>query len=414
VVGKVGWVALCAPIGLVSYFLMALGAYLVLRSRGRIPVDRDMADRGATSWAGRWLGGYLLWAIQPLWAGAVRLGLPPWFFTALGLFLAAVAGVAAACGECGWGGWLYLFAGICDVLDGRCARRQQRASKSGALLDAVADRYGEAFVLIGLTYFYRSSWVMLLAQAAMVGSFMVSYARAKAEGFGLPFVGGLMQRAERLVLLGLAMAASPFVDLATEGVPLGIAHPVTVVVLGVLAISANATAIFRLRRAVAGLSAGGAPLLPHGVAFPRSVVSSVVATALDFGVVTSLVAMLGMDAALATCLGAMAGAIANFSMNRLWAFDAGRGSGTSQALRYAVVSGSSALLNSAGVSLLQLAPLLDYRIAWGIVRIIVYVGWNYPLQRAWVFVRSAEPAPVMRPAPPAHPQRRGVETRADR
>jgi putative flippase GtrA len=114
-----------------------------------------------------------------------------------------------------------------------------------------------------------------------------------------------------------------------------------------------------------------------------------VATGIDFAVVVALVQGMAINASTATLVGALVGAITNFSMNRIVTFRNGDAIAP-QATRYAVVSGSSALLNAGGVALLAFHPALDYRIAWWLVRGVVWLGWNFPMQRSWVFAPPEE------------------------
>jgi putative flippase GtrA len=119
----------------------------------------------------------------------------------------------------------------------------------------------------------------------------------------------------------------------------------------------------------------------------RAGLSSAFATLSDFALVFMLVSGLGISAPIATLVGCAFGAVVNFTVNRRWAFGSDAPTG-SQALRYAFVSATSALWNAALVALLLLIPLAPYTVVWWIARAAVFAGWNYPLYRAWVFVRS--------------------------
>jgi CDP-diacylglycerol--glycerol-3-phosphate 3-phosphatidyltransferase len=149
-------------------------------------------------------------------------------------------------------------ASLGDAVDGRVARRSGSASVGGALLDASADRYSEFFFLTGLAVYLRASaGALVLALCALVGSFMVSYGSAKAEGLRMPVPAGPMRRAERAVWLcaGVALVA-PFEWLVRVSVlPDWAAHAPLFVALWALAVVGNASAIRRLR----GLSRGAAP-----------------------------------------------------------------------------------------------------------------------------------------------------------
>ncbi len=144
-----------------------------------------------------------------------RLGFTPNGLTIAGSVLTASVGLLVA------QGW-FLAAGIClwlfsatDTLDGALARATDRVSVFGAFLDSVCDRYAEAAVFFGLVWWYQSTGNALgvaLAYLALVGSLMVSYARARAEGVGLQAADiGWFQRPERIVLLGVGLIVASFI-----------------------------------------------------------------------------------------------------------------------------------------------------------------------------------------------------------
>jgi len=119
-------------------------------------------------------------------------------------------GVALLVAE-GWlvlGGALFLLVNALDFLDGAVARASGTAGGYGAFLDSVLDRYSEAVVFVGLlVWFARADDLPAMAATALalVGSFMVSYCRARAEGLGLDCEVGLLQRPERIIILGIGM-----------------------------------------------------------------------------------------------------------------------------------------------------------------------------------------------------------------
>ncbi len=106
-----------------------------------------------------------------------------------------------------WFGFTTLFAGMFDMLDGQLARRTNTSSKFGAFYDSVLDRYSEMVMFLGICYylvahdFFLSS---LFAFIAMIGSIMVSYIRARAEGLNIECKVGLMQRPERILTIGFS------------------------------------------------------------------------------------------------------------------------------------------------------------------------------------------------------------------
>lgn len=142
-----------------------------------------------------------------------RLGFTPNALTVIGSVLTACVGILVA------QGW-FTAAGIClwlfsatDTLDGALARATNRVSVFGAFLDSVCDRYAEAFVFLGVLWYYQStanSLGVVLGYLAVVGSLMVSYARARAEGVGLQAAEvGWFQRPERIITLGVALLLTP-------------------------------------------------------------------------------------------------------------------------------------------------------------------------------------------------------------
>ena len=167
------------------------------------------------------------------WLG--RLGLTPNALTVIGSLLTASVGVLIA------QGW-FVAAGVClwlfsatDTLDGALARATGRVTVFGAFLDSVSDRYAEAAVFFGIAWYYQATVNprgVALTYLALVGSLMVSYARARAEGVGLQAAEvGWFQRPERIVLLGVGLLLTPFFPIALELVLAALAILTTITVL---------------------------------------------------------------------------------------------------------------------------------------------------------------------------------------
>src|SRR5262249_40508242 len=147
-------------------------------------------------------------------------------------------------------GVLLLAGTMFDVLDGVVAREQAVASDSGEVLDAIVDRYTDGTPLIGLLVFYRSSVsALVLIGSALVGSMLVSYARAKAESLGLELRGGLMRRHERITYLAGGLLIGPLVPLGV--VPF--AAPLTLLSVTVVGTMSHVATIVLTRRARAEL-----------------------------------------------------------------------------------------------------------------------------------------------------------------
>lgn len=165
-----------------------------------------------------------------------HLGLTPNHLTLLGALLTGSVGLLAAQGwflTAGLALWLF---SLTDTLDGALARETDQVTTFGAFFDSVCDRYAEAAVFFGLLWWYQSRGDGLgvaLAYAAIIGSLMVSYARARAEGLGFHAEVGWFQRPERIVALGLGLI---------------LAHVVQVALLATLALLAVLTTVTVLQR----------------------------------------------------------------------------------------------------------------------------------------------------------------------
>ncbi len=188
---------------LVGLLLLTMPVYAVV-SRGK-PIDPEVARRPKTILLGHWVRDWLMWVIGPMERGFVQAGLSPDFFNFLGAGLGVGAGIAFATGDFAIAGWLVLLGGAADIFDGRIARARGLANKYGEFLDSTLDRFAETFTYTGLALrLAHTPWMALSTVLALGGSMLVSYTRAKGEALGVSCKGGIMQRAERLVLLALA------------------------------------------------------------------------------------------------------------------------------------------------------------------------------------------------------------------
>ena len=149
--------------------------------------------------------------ITPIALVAGKLGLTPNTLTVAGFGISAVAAATAAAQLWVAAAALAIFGGSFDMLDGGLARAQNRVTRFGAFLDSTLDRWGEGVVYIGIVAGASAAGFVagaVLAAAAAVSSFQVSYTRAKAESLKLHGEVGIAPRAERLVVLtiGLVLA----------------------------------------------------------------------------------------------------------------------------------------------------------------------------------------------------------------
>ena len=137
-----------------------------------------------------------------------KTGITPNIVTMLGLAITLGAAGVIATGHFLLGGFLVLFAGLFDLMDGALSRAKKQTSRFGAILDSTVDRFSEAALLFGLLVLYaaeHSTMEIFLVFVAMVGAFLVSYIRARAEGLGLSCQVGLFTRAERVIVLALGL-----------------------------------------------------------------------------------------------------------------------------------------------------------------------------------------------------------------
>lgn len=172
-----------------------------------------------------------------------RLGVSPNQLTLAGLLLQAGVAVVIALGYLPLGGVLLVFSAVFDAFDGTLARLTGRSSRFGAFFDATLDRYAEALVLFGLLVYLtgqpNTRTEVLLIFAAVVGSLLVSYTRAKAESLRIPCNKGILTRAERVALLVLGLVLAGWQ-------PVAALPPMLTIVLWLLAILSNLTAIQRI------------------------------------------------------------------------------------------------------------------------------------------------------------------------
>ncbi len=162
-----------------------------------------------------------------------RLGIHPDTITIAGLIVVALGAVCIALGQIQLGGVLLLISLPLDALDGAVARAMQRTDRFGAVLDSTLDRYADGLIFGALAYYFAGRGEpgnLLLALASLMGSFVVSYVRARAGEADLSVKIGLFSRFERVVTLLLMLLIPPLLTLG----------------LWILAIGTNLTGLQRL------------------------------------------------------------------------------------------------------------------------------------------------------------------------
>jgi CDP-diacylglycerol---glycerol-3-phosphate 3-phosphatidyltransferase len=146
--------------------------------------------------------------IRPVGASLRRLGVTADHLTVLGVIMAAAMAVAVALGQLPLALLFLVLSGIPDILDGAVAKASGTASPRGAFFDSVADRVSDALFFGGVAWYFAASQpglLVMLPVAVLAMSMLISYERAKAESMGLSAKGGMMERAERMILLGVGL-----------------------------------------------------------------------------------------------------------------------------------------------------------------------------------------------------------------
>jgi phosphatidylglycerophosphate synthase len=260
---------LAISLALLCLVACAAAAY-GLRVLTKGPARSERIERGGSSvFLGRDAQEAGYFALQPVARACVQWGVSANTITFLSLILGAGAGVAIGFGRPGLAGLLATLSALGDGLDGLVARQSGTASDAGETFDAAVDRYVEFFFFAGLAYYFRSSpWALGVVLAALVGSFMVSYATAKAEALRVEAPRGSMRRAERAVYLTLGVGLVPLAGYlaARLGEPAWLADAPLLAALAVVGVVANASAVRRLRhvaRAVQGPAPRPAPTTPR-------------------------------------------------------------------------------------------------------------------------------------------------------
>ncbi|MBV8086416.1 MAG: CDP-alcohol phosphatidyltransferase family protein [Chloroflexi bacterium] len=149
------------------------------------------------------------WWVRPLAAA----GITPNMMTFAGFGMATASAAAIAMNHLIWAAVLLFVGGACDLSDGALARVQESRSTFGAFFDSTLDRYSESVVLLGMVYHYGAAGdtrALLVVFAALVGSLMVSYTRARAEGLGFECKEGLYARPERVMTLVVGLLLYPW------------------------------------------------------------------------------------------------------------------------------------------------------------------------------------------------------------
>ena len=212
-----------------------------MKNKMKIPEEyKDKINKdGFNLLSPKFIEGYLR-IILPLTDFVKSLNVNPNTLTTLGTILTIVGAIFFALSYLRIGGIFIVLGAICDTMDGRIARDGDKKTKFGGLYDSVMDRYSEIIMFFGIAvHFVRndSHWTSVAIFAAVGGSVMVSYVRARAEGLGFECNIGMMQRPERIayIAVGAIIGKLPVIN-----------ELFLILAIWVIAILSNYTAVQRL------------------------------------------------------------------------------------------------------------------------------------------------------------------------
>jgi len=177
---------------------------------------------------------------QPIVSLLAKTAITPNMVTWSGFVLILVATALVAIGYPFAAGWVVLLSGFFDIIDGALARRTNRVTRFGGVLDSTLDRISEAAILLGIMVFFLfrsqsaiSGWIALLIGVTIIFSFLVSYVRARAEALNIDCQVGIFTRVERVIILALGLLLSSI-------------NWVLIAVLGIIALLSFVTVVQRL------------------------------------------------------------------------------------------------------------------------------------------------------------------------
>lgn len=154
-------------------------------------------------------------SVQPVGAALVNMGITADVMTIMGIGMSAAAAVVIGTGHLTAGLILMALTGLPDLLDGAIAKAAGTSSTRGAYFDSVSDRFTDILLFSGVAWYLsdvRDDQMHMLPVAVMGMALMISYQRAKAESLGFDAKGGLMERAERFIALGVGLFLGSFAE----------------------------------------------------------------------------------------------------------------------------------------------------------------------------------------------------------
>jgi phosphatidylglycerophosphate synthase len=367
------WAAAIPAVVVAAYFTVGLVGYLARCLLIGPYRDLEIDQRGSSVLLGHWWRTWFAWVLNPVWRALSAADIPPSAVTTVSVFFASVAGVAMAQGLFFLGGLLYLSSGVCDFIDGRLARTTGQVTKAGAALDSILDRYSEAWMLIGVAWFYHQDWMLLPVLLLLVGSYQVPYVRARGEALGVEMRVGLMQRPERMVMLGLAAVFSPLVAHYTETESEPPRYWMMVATLIFLAVTTQVTAAGRLTHLLRDLDRQRTATSSTGRhCFLLALIVAV--TCGELAACLSLRQVAGLSVTHAVLLAGLPGSAALYC-----AWPRSTSAKPRSALQGTAFVAGTLLLQAGGVAIVETVSGVGPTLSWCLVRIGVLITWIYPL-----------------------------------
>jgi len=230
----------------VLFFGLPFLAYVLLAAVGAVDLPAHKRVGSGRRLLQPLFVGYYYWLLDPVFRFTEKTSLRPNQITLVSLLTSALTAAAIATGHFALASTLLIAAATLDIIDGHLARAKRLATSSGAFLDSTIDRICDGLIFGGCAAYYGGTPMMYVCLVVMIMSFTVSYARARGETLGIVGAEGLMQRAERITILGIALAFSPIIGHHLEGF---VEHPfygLTAAALCLLALLNTTTAVARI------------------------------------------------------------------------------------------------------------------------------------------------------------------------
>ena len=188
----------------------------------RVARNAEIAGRNPTIISSQFAQEYWEWFTFPVFRVLMLSNITPNQVTIISLIFGLISGILFAFGHISSAGWFLIISGTFDTLDGRIARHQKINSKAGAFFDSIADRYTDYFIFAGIvTYFsifdpsvgekQSNAYLSLLGMVALLGTHLISYSKERGASLGALDEWGIMQRADRIMILGSTAILDPLI-----------------------------------------------------------------------------------------------------------------------------------------------------------------------------------------------------------